>query len=460
LFSFDKNWRVVFTALQMFISLKFIKLKGMADEKKSIFDLADKFGVVSPFGNWVKEDFKQAYIYKPKILSISVVRSDKKAVITNPNSNKIPIYILITAKIEGEENVVVTISCDGGSVPDGSIQINNKNRDNNTGILSYEVTRVFFISIDKNAFQPKTYTASVQITSVGKIADKKEQKFTASNGQISQIEDSNIIASNKIDKLSEEQISSISSTLKKENVKKHLEGINEAIEDNNINTCLRASNFLAQILHESGGLRLTKEGGVSESDYGGFIGRGLIQITGESNYKKYQEFSGEDVTSSLENKKKLENPPHSGKSAGWFWDISNLNPLADKNDFIMITRTINGGFNHYDDRLKYLKGALKSICKKAIAILDFKSSKAYNDKRASFAWGLWHDPDINKKGCTKDKNKAIEGYQRFIDILPKDYKQYNWYEIKSISAFQSIKGTNSAVDVKKAAELRLKELKK
>lgn len=32
----------------------------MTDEKKSIFDLADKFGVDSPFGNdWVKEDFKE-----------------------------------------------------------------------------------------------------------------------------------------------------------------------------------------------------------------------------------------------------------------------------------------------------------------------------------------------------------------------------------------------------------------
>ncbi len=60
----------------------------------------------------------------------------------------------------------------------------------------------------------------------------------------------------------------------------------------------------------------------------------------------------------------------------------------------------------------------------------------------------------------KDKKKAIEGYQRFLDILPKDYKQYNWYGIKSISTFQNIKETNSSVDVKKAAELRLKELKK
>ena len=433
----------------------------MADEKKSIFDLADKFSIESPFGNWEKEDFKETVINKTRIVSISVNETGRRSFITIPNSNKTLIEVIVIAKIEGEENVSITVSCDGGAKAQGNIQINNKKRDDKTGILSYEVSKVFILSVDKSSFQPPTYTASVKISSGGKIDVKKEQKFTAnSNSQINLVEIDNVESFIEIEELSEEQISSISTHLIKENVKKHLEGINEAISDNNINTCLRASNFLAQILHESGGLRLTKEGGVSESEYGGYIGRGLIQITGESNYKKYQEFSGEDVTSSLENKKKLENPPHAGKSAGWFWDISNLNSLADKNDFIMITRKINGGFNGYDDRLKYLKGALMSICKKDVEILGFSSSKAYNDKRAAFAWGLWHDPELNKKGCTKDKKIAIEGYQRFLDIIPKDFKQNNWYGIKPISAFQSIKGTNSSVDVKKAAELRLKELNK
>lgn len=159
----------------------------MADEKKSIFDLADKFGVVSPFGDWVNTDFKQASTNNPKIVSISVVRSDKQAVITNPKSNKIPIYILVTAKIEGEENGIVTISCDGGATPDGNIQIINKNRDTN-GILRYEVTRVFYISVDKNAFQPYTYTTSVKITSGSKILANKEQKFTVdSKGKITEV---------------------------------------------------------------------------------------------------------------------------------------------------------------------------------------------------------------------------------------------------------------------------------
>lgn len=447
----------------------------MADEKKSIFDLADKFGYASPFDDWLEEseniNFPQPRINSVKIQKLFSLRNN------DFTWNTMDKYVL-SMSIMGNP-YKVTVEYGGLEKKAG---LNNDPYYSGNYILQLSAfpelisqpkkfeKKDFFFNVKvfpvtdqlrRLLVQPPVLNSSLNIDL--KPSDSKTvmvDLLLDGSANISNKRKTNDISSNKIDKLSEEQISSISSFLKKENVKKHIEGINDAIEDNNINTCLRASNFLAQILHESGGLRLTKEGGVSESDYGGFIGRGLIQITGESNYKKYQDFSGEDVTSNLENKKKLENSPHAGKSAGWFWDVSNLNPLADKNDFIMITRTINGGFNGYDGRLKYLKGALKSICKKETEILGFSSSKAYNDKRASFAWGLWHDPGINKNGCTKDKNKAIEGYQRFLDIIPKDYKQYNWYGIKSIQAFQSIKETNSSVDVKKAAELRLKELKK
>lgn len=149
----------------------------MADEKKSIFDLADKFDVVNPFGNWVKEDFKQTDIFKTRIASILVERNNKKPVILVGNSNKTSIYITVTVKIEGEE-AVVDISCDNGAVPDGGIQTKNHSRDNVTGLYSYEATRVFFFSVDKNSSQLKTYKLSVQVTSGGKILDKKEDKFT------------------------------------------------------------------------------------------------------------------------------------------------------------------------------------------------------------------------------------------------------------------------------------------
>ena len=41
------------------------------------------------------------------------------------------------------------------------------------------------------------------------------------------------------------------------------------------------------------------------------------------------------------------------ESAGWFWNSRNLNVLADKDDFVTITKRINGGTNGIDDRRKY-----------------------------------------------------------------------------------------------------------
>ena len=36
------------------------------------------------------------------------------------------------------------------------------------------------------------------------------------------------------------------------------------------------------------------------------------------------------------------------------------------------------------------------------------SIKVYDKARGTFAWRLWHEPDSDKSGCTKEKDKAIE----------------------------------------------------
>jgi predicted chitinase len=252
----------------------------------------------------------------------------------------------------------------------------------------------------------------------------------------------------------------------REYVKKHIVGLNLAFRDYKINTCLRRIHFLAQVLHESGNLKYTKEGigkGAPPS-YSPFIGRGLIQLTLKENYEKYEKYVKEDFTSSLEAMEKLENSPHAAKSAGWFWHkFKNLNEHADNNDFIYITRIINGGFNGYDDRLKKLKWVFNEIyngcnIKKEIDTnYQLKNSKTYNDERGTFAWGLWHDPDLDKEGCTKDKTKAIEGYERFLKIS--NGKDTGWYEISRIASLSFLK-ENGKLNVKKVAEYRLTELKK
>ncbi len=100
------------------------------------------------------------------------------------------------------------------------------------------------------------------------------------------------------------------------NIENHLSGLNKSFKDNEINSCLRKIHFLAQVLHESGGLKYTREIGVSDDAYGGYPGRGLIQLTGEANSKAYQNFSGEDVTSGINCKMKLEQNPHASVPYG------------------------------------------------------------------------------------------------------------------------------------------------
>lgn len=364
-------------------------------------------------------------------------------------------------KIEINKKTLIKFKIDGNKrISQNNIDVELISYDTDISFTTKKWTkRDYGWGLDTNVTAKKAGTFRFQFKVNGKWSNTLSLEFYDKENNTS-----------KIDKLTMEQILSISIQIKKNNVEKHIQGINEAIDDNNINTCLRISNFLAQILHESGGLRLTKEGGVSENSYGGFIGRGLIQITGKDNYTKYQDFSGEDVTSSLINKQKLENDPHAAKSAGWFWNISNLNSLADNNDFIMITRIVNGGFNGFDDRLKYLYGAFKSICKTSTEILDFKNSKAYNDKRASFAWGLWRDPGLDTKHlstCSNDKDKSIEGYERFLKLVDINYTESNWYNIVNIPQFATIKKSKTLnngkiqyyILVREAAELRLNKLK-
>ncbi|PIF52353.1 putative chitinase [Pseudomonas sp. 29] len=127
----------------------------------------------------------------------------------------------------------------------------------------------------------------------------------------------------------------------------------------------RAAAFIAQIGHESGQLCYVREiwgptaaqrgyegrvdlGNTVPGDGRKYCGRGLIQITGRENYAKCGEALGLDLISHPE---LLELPQHAAMSAAWFWKQKGLNDLADRNEFITLTRRINGGLNGLADRL-------------------------------------------------------------------------------------------------------------
>lgn len=163
--------------------------------------------------------------------------------------------------------------------------------------------------------------------------------------------------------------------------------INDTLDRFNILTTARQLCFLSQVGHESGGLFYTEElasgalyegrvslGNVQPGDGIKFKGRGLIQITGRSNYKLAGDALGADFISNPTllgganiTKCSADQLKYAAQSAGWFWTRMNLNAFADKINLTLpldeganlemyneITKRINGGYNGLTDRLHRL----------------------------------------------------------------------------------------------------------
>lgn len=96
-------------------------------------------------------------------------------------------------------------------------------------------------------------------------------------------------------------------------------------------------------------------GDVASGDGFRYRGRGIIQVTGRSNY---QSASKELALDLVANPDLLAQPANAAMSAAWFWASHGLNALADDRtpdddleDFAEITRRINGGTVGLKDRL-------------------------------------------------------------------------------------------------------------
>ena len=161
---------------------------------------------------------------------------------------------------------------------------------------------------------------------------------------------------------------------------------------------LRLAHFFAQVLHESGCMRFDMENlnyssealrkvfgkyfttreeadayarqpekianrvyanrmgnrGESSGDGWKFRGRGLIQLTGRSNYKAFAEWVGDGR---IMDEPDLVSSEYAVHSAVFFWDRNNLNRFADKDDVVGLTRKINGGDNGLAHRRELLNKA-------------------------------------------------------------------------------------------------------
>lgn len=191
------------------------------------------------------------------------------------------------------------------------------------------------------------------------------------------------------------------------NADKYLDALNAVLAAHGIDSEARIAHFLAQVMHESGCLRLVEENlnysaeglrktfrkyfstdaeaqayarkpeRIGSRVYGGrmgngpeatgdgyrYRGRGLIQLTGKANYRSFSDWVGADVVA---------NPDwvaerYAVQSAVYFWEKNNLNALADIDDLASITRRINGGLNGYEDRHALLLKARRALAELAAA---------------------------------------------------------------------------------------------
>lgn len=171
-----------------------------------------------------------------------------------------------------------------------------------------------------------------------------------------------------------------------------LPALNAAMIEFGINTPARQASFLAQLAHESGQLVYVRElwgptpsqlryerdataawpprartdrnqlpfdlGNSQAGDGSRYRGRGLIQITGRTNYAACGKALGLDL---LAQPALLEQTVNACRSAGWFWQSRGLNALADAGDQVAVTRRINGGTNGLAERLAYFKTAQRML---------------------------------------------------------------------------------------------------
>ena len=178
--------------------------------------------------------------------------------------------------------------------------------------------------------------------------------------------------------------------------------LSQLLPEYNINTPQRIAAFVAQCAHESGNFMVLRENlnyraatlrkifpkyfptdamaneyaskpnrqeaianlvyahrmgnGPPESGDGWrYAGKGLIQLTGKSNYTWFAASLQISVEDASEYLLTFEG---AAQSACWFWETNNLNQWADKGDIVTLTKRINGGTIGLEDRIKHYEHAL------------------------------------------------------------------------------------------------------
>jgi predicted chitinase len=146
-------------------------------------------------------------------------------------------------------------------------------------------------------------------------------------------------------------------------------GLGQAFARFEINTPRRAAMAVAQWAHESDHFKTATEyasgddyegrndlGNTQKGDGRRFKGRGRIQITGRSNYEAMAKALDIDCVA---NPDLLAEPPYSELASGQWWRMHDCNRFCDRDDFIGLTKRINGGTRGLAERQRLYALALQ-----------------------------------------------------------------------------------------------------
>lgn len=154
-----------------------------------------------------------------------------------------------------------------------------------------------------------------------------------------------------------------------------------------INTERRIAHFVAQIAHESDSFCTTEEyasgsayegradlGNTQPGDGKRFKGHGLIQVTGRRNHRNFALWMRSilpDAPDFEAEPARAAEFPWAAWGAIWFWVTRNLNVVADRDDLLAVTKSINGGKNGLaarGEKLARAKAALAKIAAGTVSI--------------------------------------------------------------------------------------------
>ena len=183
-----------------------------------------------------------------------------------------------------------------------------------------------------------------------------------------------------------------------------LSNLNDFLPLYKINTPLRISAFLAQMAHESADFTITHEnlnypasmlpaifpsrfnettaksfahhpidianrvyanrmgnGDTASGDGWKYRGRGYLMMVGKDNYKRLSIASGKDFINFPDS---LDYESYPLSSAGWYWQKTGCNEMADKDDIKSVTKHLIGGYSGMADRTLRYEAAKKVLTTK------------------------------------------------------------------------------------------------